>query len=79
MGLAMNSVEEARTSEPERTPAAYRRDLYRARLVIGQLRDEALATGEPFHVADLALTGTQLRRLPPGGPTALVQPLPDFN
>ena len=33
---------------PERTPAAYRRDLYRTRLVIGQLRDEAMASGEPF-------------------------------
>ena len=41
--------------EPERTPEIYRKDLYRARLVIGQLRDEALASGDPFQVADLAL------------------------
>ena len=33
---------------PQRTPAAYRRDLYRTRLVIGQLRDEAMASGDPF-------------------------------
>ena len=36
--------------EPQRTSAAYRRDLFLARLVIGQLRDQALGTGEAFHV-----------------------------
>ena len=45
---------------PERTPTGYRRDLYRARLVIGQLRDEAMASGESFQVADLALDADAL-------------------
>ena len=44
--------------EPERTLAAYRRDLYRARLVIVQLRDETMASGSPFQVADPALDAT---------------------
>ena len=46
---------EIQVSRPERPTAAYRRDLYRARLVIGQIRDEALASGEPVQVAGLAL------------------------
>ena len=33
-----------------RTPAAYRRDLFLARQVIGQLRDQALESGDVFHV-----------------------------
>ena len=59
----MNQETENLLPEPERTPAAYRRDLHRARLVIGQLRDEALASGEPFQVADLALDATALDEL----------------
>ena len=43
------------TNETERTPETYRRDLYRARLVIGQLGDEAMASGESLPAADLAL------------------------
>ena len=39
---------------PQRNPTAYQRGLLLARQVIGQLRDEALAGGEPFHVGDLA-------------------------
>ena len=39
----MNQETETLLPEPERTPAAYRRDLHRARLVVGQLRDEAPA------------------------------------
>ena len=59
----MNQETENLLPEPERTPAAYRRDLHRARLVVGQLRDEALASGEPFQVADLALDATALDEL----------------
>ena len=54
---------EAQATEPERPSSAYRRDLYRARLVIGKLRDEALASGEPFHVADLTLDAIDLDEL----------------
>lgn len=58
-------INEAETLRPERerTTAAYRRDLYRARLVIGQLRDEVPASGEPFQVADLALDAAALDEL----------------
>ena len=49
--------------EPERTPAAYQRDLHRARPVIAQLRDEALETGTPFHVGNLALDPAALDEL----------------
>ena len=59
----MNQETENLLPEPERTPVAYRRDLHRARLVVGQLRDEALASGEPFQVADLALDATALDEL----------------
>ena len=45
--------EETLLPQPERPPAAYQRDLHRARLVIGQLRDDALASGQLFQVADL--------------------------
>ena len=51
------------TRDPERTPAAYQRDLQRARLVIGQMRDDALASGQPFQVADLALDAADLDEL----------------
>ena len=50
-------------TEPQRTPNAHRRDLYRARLIIGHLKDKALASGEPFHVADLALDAAFLDEL----------------
>ena len=59
----MTNETETPRPEPERTPAAYRRDLYRARLVIGQLRDEALASGEPFPAAGLALDAAALDEL----------------
>ena len=59
----MNQETETLLPEPERTPAAYRRDLHRARLVVGHLRDEALASGVPFQVAGLALDATALDEL----------------
>ena len=49
--------------EPERTPAAYRRNLHLARQVIGQLRDDVLASGEPFHVGNLILDAAALDEL----------------
>ena len=51
---------EAETMLPDPKRTAFRRDLYRAHLVIGQLRDEALASGETFQVADLALDAAAL-------------------
>ena len=48
------------TDAAQRTPTAYRRDLQLARQVIGRLQDEALASGEPFHIGDLALNATSL-------------------
>ena len=36
--------------DSRRTSAAYRRDLWLARQVIGQLRDQALESGDTFHV-----------------------------
>ena len=59
----MNQETETLLPEPERTPAAYRRDLHRARLVVGQLRDEALASGEPW-------TGASNTPVPPVYTTA---------
>ena len=56
----MNQEAETLIPEPERTPEAYWRDLYRARLVIGQPRDKAMASGDPFQVADLALDAAAL-------------------
>ena len=56
----MNHEAETLIPEPERTPEAYWRDLYRARLVIGQPRDKAMASGDPFQVADLALDAAAL-------------------
>ena len=41
----------------------HRRDLYRARLVTGQLRDQAMASREPFQVADLGLDSAALDAL----------------
>ena len=59
------------TNAPQRNPAAYRRDLHLARQVVGRLRDEALGTGEAFHVGDLALERRRpqcpLGRPGPGG------------
>ena len=45
-------------TEPECTPAAYRRDFHRARRMIGQLRDDALASGDSFQVANSILDAT---------------------
>ena len=50
-------------TEPRRSPMAYRRDLYLARQVVGQLRDEALETGEPFQVGGHALDAAALDAL----------------
>ena len=50
-------------AEPQRTPAAYRRDLQLARHVVAQLRDQALASGEPFQVGTLALDAAALDAL----------------
>ena len=59
------------TNAPQRNPAAYRRDLHLARQVVGRLRDEALGTGEAFHVGALALERRRpqcpLGRPGPGG------------
>ena len=51
----MMHEEETMLLEPERTRTAYRRDLYRVRLVIGRLWDATMVSGEPVQVADLAL------------------------
>ena len=50
-------------TEPQRNPSAYRWNLLLARQGLGQLRDEALANGEPFHVGDLALDAAALDAL----------------
>ena len=42
-------------TQPRRTPAVYRRDLYRARHVVGKLRDDAMESGDVFQVGDRAL------------------------
>ena len=49
--------------ELQRTPAAYRRDLFLARQVVGQLRDEALETSTPFQVGNLTLDAAALDAL----------------
>ena len=59
----MTDAPETRLPKPERTPAAYRRDLHQARQVIGQLRDDAVETGTPFHVGNLALDAAALVKL----------------
>ena len=59
----MNQGTETQVTQPDRSSAAYRRDLYRARLVIAQMREEALASREPFQVADLALDDAALDEL----------------
>ena len=51
----MTNATETLTQELERTSPAYRRDLLLARQVIAKLRDEAMETGTPFHVGNLAL------------------------
>jgi hypothetical protein len=56
-------MHEEETPTPERKPTAFQRDLYRARLVIGQLRDAAMAGGKPFQVAGLALAAAALDEL----------------
>ena len=56
----MTHEESTLLSQPERTPATYRRDLYQVRLVVGQLRNGALETGSPFHVGNLALDAAAL-------------------
>ena len=50
----------AHLPEAQRTPAAYRRDLLRARQVVAQLREQALEADEPFHVGNLALDAAVL-------------------
>ena len=49
--------------EVQRTPAAYRRDLFLARQVIGQLRDQALESGKAFQVGNGALDAADLDAL----------------
>ncbi len=51
------------TPDPQRTSAAYRRDLWLARQVIGQLRDQALECGDTFHIGDRALDAAALDAL----------------
>ena len=41
--------------EPQRTPAAYQRDLRLTRQVSAQLRDQPMDADDPFHVGNLAL------------------------
>ena len=50
-------------TEPGRSPTSYRRDLYLARQVVGQLRDEARETGEPLQVGGHALDAAALDTL----------------
>ena len=65
----MTHATETPTSETGRTPDAYRRDLHRTRLVIGQLRDPALATREPFlSTLEGIPVRTNKRGKPPPGP-----------
>ena len=59
----MTHETETQPPEPERTPTAYQRDLHRARLVIGQLREDALDSWEPFHVGNLVLDAAALDEL----------------
>ena len=59
----MNHEAQTLFPEPERTPAAYWRDLLLARQVIAQLRDHALDSDEPFHVGDLTLEAAALDAL----------------
>ena len=49
--------------EPGRSPTSYRRDMYLARQVVGQLRDEARETGEPLQVGGHALDAAALDTL----------------
>ena len=50
-------------TEPQRTPAAYRRDLLLPRQVVAQLRDQAMEADEPFRVEDLTLDAAALDAL----------------
>ena len=50
-------------TESQRTPAVYRRNLLLARQVIGQLRDQALESGDTFQVGDRALDAAALDAL----------------
>ena len=59
----MNHEAETLTPKPERTPAAYQRDLRLARRVIAQLRDQALDSDEPFHLGDRTLDAAALDAL----------------
>ena len=59
----MNDETETLTPKPERTPAAYQRDLRLARRVIAQLRDQALDSDEPFHLGDRTLDAAALDAL----------------
>ena len=59
----MTNATETLRPQPERTPEAYRRDLYRARRVIAQLRDDALASGTPVQVAELHLDAEDIDEL----------------
>ena len=78
----MMHEEETLTPEPERTSKTYRKDLYRARLVIAQLRnEEAMASREPFQVAGLALDAAltpdcEAPGLPDGRGVVRLQPRP---
>ena len=50
-------------TQPRRTPAVYRRDLCRARQVVGKLRDDAMESGDVFQVGDRALDAAALDAL----------------
>jgi hypothetical protein len=50
-------------ADSRRTPAAYRRDLFLARQVIGQLRDQALESGDSFHVENRTFDAADLDAL----------------
>ena len=47
-------------ADSRRTPAVYRRDLWLARQVIRQLRDQALESGDPFDVDGRSLDAAAL-------------------
>ena len=50
-------------TEPQRTPAAYRRDLLLPRQVVAQLTDRALEADGPLRVEDLPLAAAALDAL----------------
>ena len=59
----VKKVLEGTMSDTNRAPAVYRQDLFLARQVIGQLREQALESGEPFDVGYRPLDAAALDAL----------------